>query len=180
MLTFFTMLGLSQMRRNGSAGEVIQLNSTRISITTIFIRGYHLSRPWHEESRLYRRHYAYHPESRIDMRSFLNWCRTETDVQLGIRGKLLANMTNVKQRGLFIVFLGHSLMSASHDLHATMPGMNETVRIYGDHMHDHLTCLVDALFGFRFKYPDGVKPGKTGSKHIKAYSGGYKFFQLEY
>ncbi|KAG6874674.1 hypothetical protein C0992_007007 [Termitomyces sp. T32_za158] len=48
-----------------------------------------------------------------------------------------------------------------------------------DHMHDHLTQLVDDSLGVRFKFPDGVKPHRAEGKHIRAYAGGHKFSQLE-
>ncbi|KAG6893556.1 hypothetical protein C0992_009527, partial [Termitomyces sp. T32_za158] len=48
-----------------------------------------------------------------------------------------------------------------------------------DHMHDHLTRLVDDSLGVRFKFPDGVKPRRAEGKHIRAYAGGHKFSQLE-
>ncbi|KAG6896895.1 hypothetical protein C0995_010958 [Termitomyces sp. Mi166 len=60
-----------------------------------------------------------------------------------------------------------------------MPGMNETVKLHMDHMHDHLNHLVDDSLGVRFKFPDRVKPRHAEGKHIWTYSKGHKFSQLE-
>ncbi|KAG6894035.1 hypothetical protein C0995_015250 [Termitomyces sp. Mi166 len=66
-----------------------------------------------------------------------------------------------------------------HDLHATMPGMNMAVKLHMDHMHDRLNHLVDDSLEVRFKFPDGVKPRHAEGKHIRTYSRGHKFSQLE-
>ncbi|KAG6882801.1 hypothetical protein C0995_013722 [Termitomyces sp. Mi166 len=70
-------------------------------------------------------------------------------------------------------------LPSPHDLCASMPGMNEAVKLHMDHMHDRLNCLVDDSLGVRFKFPDGVKPHQAEEKHIQAYAGGHKFSQLE-
>ncbi|KAG6882984.1 hypothetical protein C0992_010065 [Termitomyces sp. T32_za158] len=55
-------------------------------------------------------------------------------------------------------------LPSPHDLRASTPGMNEVVKIHMDHMHDHLTRLVDDSLGVRFKFPDGVKPHRADGK----------------
>ncbi|KAG6894923.1 hypothetical protein C0992_003955, partial [Termitomyces sp. T32_za158] len=64
-------------------------------------------------------------------------------------------------------------LPSPHDLCASTPGMNEAVKIHMDHMHDHLTRLVDDSLGVRFKFPDRVKPRRADGKHIRSYAGGH-------
>ncbi|KAG6858958.1 hypothetical protein C0995_012652 [Termitomyces sp. Mi166 len=70
-------------------------------------------------------------------------------------------------------------LPSPYNLHASMPGINEAVKLHMDHMHDHLNRLVDDSLGVRFKFSDGVKPCRAEGKHIQAYAGGHKFSQLE-
>ncbi|KAG6882088.1 hypothetical protein C0995_015880, partial [Termitomyces sp. Mi166 len=60
-----------------------------------------------------------------------------------------------------------------------MPGMNKAVKLYMDHMHDHLNRLVNDSLGVRFKFSDRVKPRRAEGKHIWTYSKEHKFSQLE-